>query len=311
MSAAPPERVRGSGGSFDPGAIQKAHGRDGTQPETAFKTIPLRHPWRWFGVGMIVVFILGLADLFIHNPRWQWGVVGDYLFGAPVLEGVLRTIQLTILAELLGITVGIALAVMRLSPNPVLSWSSAVVTWVFRGIPALVLLLFIYYFSALVPQLSVAIPFGPSWGRWETNQVITQMTAAVVGLGLAQAAYVAEIVRGGILSVPAGQTRAALALGMPPLRVMRHVVFPQAMRVIIPPLGNEVISMVKATSLVSVIAYAELLTTVQVIYARTFEQIPLLLVAVIWYGVLTTVLTMLQSYIERRLSKSVKVLKGH
>lgn len=259
---------------------------------------------------MVGFVLLTIADLLINNKGWQWDVVGQHLFSESVLDGVVRTIQLTVLAELLGITVGIALAVMRLSPNPVLAWTSATVTWVFRGIPALVLLLFIYYFSALVPRLSIGIPFGPSWGDWETNKVITQMTAAVVGLGLAQAGYVAEIVRGGILSVPPGQTRAALALGMPPLRVMRHIVFPQAMRVVVPPLGNEVISMLKATSLVSVIAYAELLTTVQVIYSRTFEQIPLLLVAVIWYGFLTTILTVVQSYIERRLAKSQKISRS-
>jgi len=157
--------------------------------------------------------------------------------------------------------------------------------------------------------LSIGIPFGPTWGAWPTNAIVTQTFAAVVGLGLAQAAYVAEIVRGGILSVPPGQTRAALAIGMSPLKTLRHVVLPQAMRVVVPPLGNEVISMLKATSLVSVIAYAELLTTVQTIYARNFQQIPLLLVACIWYGVLTSIATALQIYVERRLSKSAKSQK--
>jgi polar amino acid transport system permease protein len=157
-----------------------------------------------------------------------------------------------------------------------------------------------------VPKLSIGIPFGPYWPIADTNTVVTQMFAAIVGLGLAQAAYVAEIVRGGILSVPYGQSRAAMALGMEPMQVMRHIVFPQAMRVVVPPLANEVISMVKATSLVSVIAYKELLTTVQVTYARTFQQIPLLLVAVIWYGFLTTILTVIQSRIERRLGQSLK-----
>lgn len=272
--------------------------------------VPLRHPWRWFFAAVVLVALLGIADLLINNPRWQWHTVGQYLFSAPILDGVKTTVLLTVLAETVGIGFGVVLAIMRLSENPLLSWSSAAFTWVFRGIPPLVLILFIYFFSALVPVLSIGIPFGPSINIVETNTVVTQMVAAVLGLGLAQAAYVSEIVRSGLLSVSPGQTRAALALGMTPMQAMGRIVFPQAMRVVIPPLGNEIISMVKATSLVSVIAYMELLTTVQVIYARTFEQIPMLMVAVIWYGVLTTALTILQSYIEARLNKSVRVNRG-
>jgi len=296
-------------------SVQENNGLAGRSPAgslspeeagTPLTVVPLRHPWRWAGAAAIAYVLLSIADLLITNPRWQWHTVWDYLFSEPVLLGVLATITLTVLAELVGISFGILLAIMRLSPNPLLSWSSAMFTWTFRGIPPLVMILFIYFFSALVPVLSIGIPFGPSIELVRTNTVITQTFAAVIGLGLAQAAYVAEIVRSGILSVTQGQTSAALALGMTPLQTMRHVIFPQAMRVIVPPLGNEVISMVKATSLVSVIAYMELLTTIQVIYARTFEQIPMLMVAVIWYGVLTTVLTIVQSRIETRLNKSAK-----
>jgi len=279
------------------------------QADGDIKAVPVRHPWRWVATAVILYAVVGLADILITNPRWEWNTVGHYLFSPQVLSGVAHTIWLTVLAEIVGIGFGVALAVMRLSPNPILSWTSAVYTWTFRGIPPLVLLLFIYFLSALIPMLSIGIPFGPTWGAWPTNAIVTQTFAAVVGLGLAQAAYVAEIVRGGILSVPPGQTRAALALGMSPLRALRHVVLPQAMRVVVPPLGNEVISMLKATSLVSVIAYAELLTTVQTIYARNFQQIPLLLVACIWYGVLTSIATALQIYVERRLSKSAKSQK--
>lgn len=302
-----------------PKAIQKQRAlpQDGVLPqpperaagEQTLAVVPLRHPWRWISAAAMLFILLSIADLLITNPRWQWHIVWDYLFSEPVLLGVMNTIVLTVLAEALGIGLGVILAIMRLSENPLLSWSSAGFTWVFRGIPPLVMVLFIYFFSALVPVLSIGIPFGPSIEIVETNTVITQMVAAVVGLGLAQAAYVSEIVRSGILSVSPGQTRAALALGMTPMRAMRYIVFPQAMRVVVPPLGNEVISMVKSTSLVSVIAYMELLTTVQVIYARTFEQIPMLMVAVIWYGVLTTVLTLIQSSIERRLGKSAKTSK--
>lgn len=269
-------------------------------------TVPLRHPWRWVCAAAMAYVLLSIADLLITNPRWQWHTVWEHLFSGPILVGVLNTIILTVLAEIVGISFGILLAIARLSENPLLSWSSAGFTWIFRGIPPLVLVLFIYFFSALVPMLSIGIPFGPSVEIIKTNTVITQMVAAVLGLGLAQAAYVAEIVRSGIQSVSAGQTRASLALGMTPMQSMRHIIFPQAMRVVVPPLGNEIIAMVKATSLVSVIAYMELLTTVQVIYARTFEQIPMLMVAVIWYGVLTTILTAVQAYIEARLNKSAK-----
>lgn len=275
-----------------------------------FVTVPLRHPWRWVGAGLMLFVLLSIADLLITNQRWQWHTVWQYLFSEPILLGVANTLILTVLAEVVGISFGIVLAVLRLSDNPLLSWSSAAFTWIFRGIPPLVMILFIYFFSALVPVLSIGIPFGPSVEVVKTNTVITQMFAAVVGLGLAQAAYVSEIVRSGILSVSPGQTRAALALGMTPLQAMRKIVFPQAMRVVVPPLGNEVISMVKATSLVSVIAYMELLTTVQVIYARTFEQIPMLMVAVIWYAIITSVLTVIQSQMERRLNRSAKNAKG-
>lgn len=298
--------MRRSVRAVDESTIHASDRTTETAPSENIKAVPLRHPWRWVGVAVIIYLLLGGIDFLTTNPRWQWETVWHYLFSEPVLRGVGRTILLTVLAEALGATLGVALAVMRLSPNPVLVWSSAAYTWVFRGIPPLVLLLFIYFLSALVPRLSIGIPFGPSWGSWEANGVITQTFAAVVGLGLAQAAYISEIVRGGILSVPEGQTRAALALGLPPLSVLRHVIFPQAMRVIIPPFGNEVISMLKATALVSVIAYQELLTTVQVIYSRTFEQIPLLMVAVIWYGALTSIATVIQMYIERKLGKSVK-----
>lgn len=275
-----------------------------------FVTVPLRHPWRWVGAGLMLYVLLSIADLLVTNQRWQWHTVWQYLFSEPVLLGVANTLILTFLAEIVGISFGIVLAVLRLSDNPLLSWSSAAFTWIFRGIPPLVMILFIYFFSALVPVLSIGIPFGPSVEIVKTNTVITQMFAAVVGLGLAQAAYVSEIVRSGILSVSPGQTRAGLALGMTPLQAMRKIVFPQAMRVVVPPLGNEVISMVKATSLVSVIAYMELLTTVQVIYARTFEQIPMLMVAVIWYAIITSVLTVIQSQMERRLNRSAKNAKG-
>jgi polar amino acid transport system permease protein len=269
-----------------------------------FRAVPLRHPWRWLATAAIGVLIAMAVHFAVTNPRWRWRVVWHYLFSRPVLEGLGRTLLLTATAITLGLVVGTMLAVMRLSPNPVVAWVSRIYVWALRGIPPLVLLLFIYFLSALLPRISFGVPFGPAFVSGSTNDLITQFTAATIGLGLAEAAYVSEIVRGSILSVSKGQTRAALALGMTPARVTRSIVLPQALRVAVPPLGNQVISMFKATSLTSVIAYSELLTTVQVIYARTFEQIPLLLVACIWYGVLTTVATFGQSWLEKHLARS-------
>jgi polar amino acid transport system permease protein len=273
-------------------------------PHVDFRAVPLRHPLRWLATAVIGVLVAMAVHFAVTNPRWRWHVVWHYLFSRPVLEGLGRTLLLTASAMTLGLVAGTLLAVMRLSPNPVVAWTSRIYVWAFRGIPPLVLLLFIYFLSELLPELSIGVPFGPEFATEPTNKLITQFTAATIGLGLAEAAYISEIVRGGILSVSVGQTRAALALGMTPARVTRSIILPQALRVALPPLGNQVISMFKATSLTSVIAYSELLTTVQVIYARNFEQIPLLLVACIWYGVLTTVATLGQSRLETHLART-------
>jgi polar amino acid transport system permease protein len=227
------------------------------------------------------------------NPRVQWGVFGDFLFDARVLRGVRATLELTVVAMLVGIALGVLLAVMRLSPNPLVSGASWLYIWFFRGTPVLVQLIFWGFVSALYPKISIGIPFGGH------EFAIKPFTAAILGLGLNEAAYMAEIVRGGILSVEEGQTEAAQALGMRRLQIMRRIVLPQAMRVIIPPTGNETISMLKTSALVSVLAYAELLYSVQLIYSQNFKTIPLLIVAAIWYLVFTTILTIGQYYIER------------
>ncbi|WP_312868287.1 amino acid ABC transporter permease [Amycolatopsis pithecellobii] len=272
--------------------------------EGALKVVPLRRPWRWVAAVVVLVLVAMAAHLAVTNERWQWSVVGSYLFSQPVLDGVLRTLELTALAEILGLATGVTLAVMRLSRNPILAWAARIYIWVFRSIPPLVLILVVYFLSALIPQLSIGIPFGPSFVSVETNQVVTQLVAAVTALGFAQAAYISEIVRGAILSISPGQSRAAMSLGMRPGQITRKIILPQAMRVAVPPLGNEVISMLKNTSLVSVIAYAELLTTVQQIYSRSYQQIPLLVVACLWYLALTTVATIGQSFLERHLGRS-------
>ena len=246
-----------------------------------------------------VLAAMGVHTL-VTNTRFQWGVVGQFFFSQAILTGLARTIELTAVAMALGIVLGIVLAVMRLSPNPVLSRASWSYIWFFRGTPVLVQIIFWYNLSALFPKLSLGVPFGPALVSGSVNSIITPFVAAILGLGLAEAAYMAEIVRAGILSVDKGQHQAAAALGMGRLLVMRRIVLPQAMRVIIPPTGNETISMLKTTSLVSVVSFQELLYSAQLIYARNYETIPLLLVASLWYLAATTVLSGFQILVERR-----------
>jgi len=192
---------------------------------------------------------------------------------------------------------------MRFSPNPLVKWASLTYVWFFRGTPVLVQLLFIFNISALLPRLSLGIPWGPEFVSGSANSFVTAFVAALLGLGLNEGAYMAEIVRGGILSVDHGQSEAAAALGMRRSLAMRLVVLPQAMRVIIPPTGNEIIGMLKTTSIVSVIALPELLCSTQIIYARTYQVIPLLIVACIWYLIMTSILTVIQVRLERRFAR--------
>jgi polar amino acid transport system permease protein len=265
--------------------------------------VPVRRPGRWLAAAIVVVLAVTLGHSVATNPRFGWGLVGHYLFSGRVLDGLAVTLELTVIAMAIGITLGVVLAVMRLSPNPLVSSASWAYIWFFRGTPVLVQLLFWSFISALYPRISLGIPFGPQFLHGDANALITPFVAAILGLGLNEAAYMAEIVRAGILSVDEGQTEAAHALGMTRLLTMRRIVLPQAMRVIVPPTGNETISMLKTSSLVSVIAYKELLYSVQLIYAVNFRQIPLLLVASIWYLVVTTVLSIGQYYVERRFGR--------
>jgi polar amino acid transport system permease protein len=244
-----------------------------------------------------------LVHSLISNENFGWATVWDTLFQNSILVGVLHTIELTVLCMILGIIGGIILAVMRLSPNPILSWVSWLYIWFFRGTPLLVQILFWGYIGALFKTVGLGIPFGPEFVTFQTQSLITVFLAAVLGLALNEAAYMAEIVRAGILSIDQGQTEAAQSLGMPGLMTMRRIVLPQAMRVIIPPTGNETISMLKNTALVSVIAYLDLLYAAQLIYSRNYQTIPVLLAASIWYLFLTSLLTLGQYYIERHYSR--------
>lgn len=272
-------------------------------PAGDIRAVPVRHPGRWVAAAVVAVLVAMLAHLLVANPNLQWAVVAQNLTVPAILSGLARTLELTAVAMVLGVLLGVVLAVMRLSPNPIVSGTSWVYIWFFRGTPVLVQLLFWNNLSLLVGKLSLGVPFGPQFVSVSTNTVVTTFVAAILGLGLNEAAYMAEIVRAGIISVDEGQTEAAHALGMSRLQTMRRIILPQAMRVIIPPTGNETISMLKTTSLVIVIAVPELLTSAQIIYSRTFQTIPLLIVASIWYLVVTSVLTVGQYYVERRFSR--------
>ena len=271
---------------------------DAGRPEE-IRAVPVRHPGRWLAAAIVLVLAVAGVRSVVTNPRFEWGVVGEYLFDERVLEGLRLTLELTVIAMAIGVLLGIILAVMRLSPNPLVSGGSWLYIWFFRGTPVLVQLIFWYYIAALYPKISLGIPFGPSFVHPDANSLIKPFTASILGLGLNEGAYMAEIVRAGIISVDEGQGDAARALGMTRLQTMRRVVLPQAMRVIIPPTGNETISMLKTTSLVSVIAVADLLYAVQNIYSSNFKTIPLLIVASIWYLVCTSILYVGQYYLER------------
>jgi polar amino acid transport system permease protein len=276
-------------------------------PAPPIKAVPVRHPGRWVGVAVIAVLAAMLVHSFLTNPNFQWDVVGQYLFSDPVLRGLRNTLVLTVLAMAIGIVGGVLLAVMRLSPNPVLAGAAAVYIWLFRGTPVITQLIFWNFLAALYPRLGLGIPFGPTFVSVDTNAVISVFAASLLGLGLNEAAYMAEIVRGGIQSVDHGQSEAAGALGLSRTQTLRRIVLPQAMRVIVPPTGNETISMLKTTSLVVVIAYFELTVAVQTIYSRTFQTIPLLIVAALWYLALTSVLSVGQMFIERRFGRGFAV----
>jgi polar amino acid transport system permease protein len=265
------------------------------------EAVPVRHPWRWVAAVIVVIVAASLVRSAIDDPNFGWSVVGHNLFNPRIMRGVVKTIWLTGLSMAIGILLGVLLAVMRLSPNRLVSGASWFYIWFFRGTPLLVQILFWSFIGALYKNISLGVPFGgPAIINARADSLIPPTVAVILALSLNEGAYMAEIVRAGFISVSEGQTEAAQSLGMSRLQTMRLVVLPQAIRVIIPPTGNEVISMLKNTSLASVVAFAELLYSVQLIYAVTFQQIPLLLVAVIWYLVMTSVLYVGQYFIERR-----------
>jgi polar amino acid transport system permease protein len=272
---------------------------DDTSPP-AINAVPLRHPWRWVAAVVIIIllalFLYGAAT----NPAYKWNIFWKYLFDQRISLGAWNTIQLTIYSMVLALVLGVTLAVMRLSPNPVFKSVAWVYLWVFRGTPVYVQLVFWGLVPTLYQNLKLGVPFGPTFFELQLQDMAPYFVLAVIGLGLNEAAYMAEIIRAGIASVPEGQSEASTALGMSWTLTMRRTVLPQAMRVIIPPTGNEFISMLKTTTLVTAVPYTlDLYGQQRNISAVIYEPIPLLLVASAWYLAITSVLMVGQYYLER------------
>ncbi|MRH89942.1 ABC transporter permease subunit [Nocardia sp. SYP-A9097] len=274
-----------------------------TEPEP-IKAIPLRRPGRWIAAAVL----LTLVALFLYgaktNPAYHWDTYFKYLRDSKIASGAMVTLELTVLAMAIGVVLGVLLAVMRLSPNPVLRSVAWVYLWIFRGTPVYVQLVFWGLFPSLYKTITVGVPFGPSFAHFDVQHWSAPFFFAMVGLGLNEAAYMAEIVRAGINSVDDGQREASTALGMSWSQTMTRTVLPQAMRVIIPPTGNELISMLKTTSLVTAIPLTtDLYGRARDIYGVNFQPIPLLLVAATWYLAVTSVLMVGQFYLERYYSR--------
>jgi polar amino acid transport system permease protein len=255
--------------------------------------------------------VVVLAAQFLHglatNPFYQWSRFGYWFARPAILRGLWVTLEVTALSAVLGLLGGVVLALARLSRNPVLRTAGWLYIWVFRSVPLIVVLLILFNFSALYKTLSLGVPFGPSLFRFDENKLATELVVATVGLSLNEAAYAAEVVRGGILSVDDGQRAAAAALGLPRWYQFRRIVFPQALRAIVPAYVNQLIGLIKATSLVFYVSLLDVFGQVQTM-SSTYpgDVVPLLLVATTWYVILTSVVSVAQHFIERRLAGAVR-----
>ncbi|MFI7313195.1 amino acid ABC transporter permease [Streptomyces hygroscopicus] len=270
---------------------------------TELKRVKRRRPGVLVANAIVLVLAAMAVTTIFTNPRFEWNTVAKYFFEIRVLKGIGVSIGMTAATMALSLVFGTVVALMRMGESRLMSTAAAAFIWVFRSIPMLVQLLFWYNLAALFPTLSLGIPWGPRFITFDSNTVIGPLTAAIIGLTLHETAYIAELIRSGLLAVPDGQRQAASALGLTPAQVFFRITLPQALRVIVPPMGNELISLLKATSLVSVITLADLLYSVQLIYAKNFQTVPLLIVAAIWYMIITGVITLLQQRLERRLGR--------
>jgi polar amino acid transport system permease protein len=295
---------------------------EAVRPEE-IKAIPVRHPGRWVAAAIIAVLVAMFVHLLLTNDSFQWQFMFDNMFTRPVLIGVRTTVLLTILAMAIGIGLGIVIAVMRLSPNPILSGVAFMYTWFFRAVPRLVLCVLFGNLGIVLKELTVGVPFDRQIGSFfgfnmdttilsiDAATAINGFLAGLLALALSEAAYMAEIVRAGIQSIDSGQTEAATALGMSRTLSTRRIVLPQAMRVIVPPSGNELIAMIKDTSLVAYVPVStELFFQLSAIGSRTFQVFPMLVAALLWYLALTSVLLVGQYFIERRFARGTARVQG-
>lgn len=269
----------------------------------AARLVSRRKPGQWLSAAIVLILVAVIVRSLITNPRFQWGVVGHFFLRPSILDGLVLTLWLTGAVFVVSYAFGIVLAVMRLSSNPVLSSVSFGYVWLFRSVPPLVQLLFWFELASLYPQISLGIPGIRTFATVNTAHLFTGLLAAFVGLTFDMAAFSSEIVRGGLLSVEVGQTEAAKALGLGRGRIFRRIVLPQAMPAIIPASGNLLIGLLKATSIVSVISVHDLLHSVQLIYAQNYLIVPLLLVATLWYIILTSILSIGQFFVERHYAR--------
>jgi polar amino acid transport system permease protein len=289
---------------------------DPARPDT-IRAVPVRHPGRWVAAAAVAVLAAMFIHLLVTNDRFQWSFIWENVFSPPILRGVRTTIIMTVLAMSIGIALGVVVAVMRLSPNPLLSGAAWFYTWFFRAVPRIVLLVLFGNLGILWERLEFGLPFDQQIGAlfgiddfsarifgFDARTVLSGFVAGLLGLALSEAAYMAEIVRAGILSVNPGQTEAAAALGLGRTQTLRRIVMPQAMRAIIPPTGNEMIALLKDTALLAYVPVTnELWFQTQAIGARTFRIFPMLVGACMWYLFLTSLLMIGQNFVERRFAR--------
>ena len=285
------------------------------QPE-AITAVPVRHPGRWVAIVVLAIVAAMFVHMLVTNEAFQWRFMFDNMFRPPIIEGVRTSLLLTVLSMVIGVSLGVVIAMMRLSPNPILSGAAWLYTWFFRAVPRIVLLILFGNLGILYARYEFGLPFDRQLGNLfgidlnarlfglDARTILTGFMAGLLGLALSEAAYMAEIVRAGMKAVDPGQQEAAQALGMARGSTLRRIVLPQAMRVIVPPTGNETIAMLKDTSLVAFVPVTnELFFQLQAIGARTFQVFPMLVAACLWYLAMTSVLMVGQFYVERYFGK--------
>lgn len=278
--------------------------RNGPEKVALNKVVPRKHPGRWIAVALLGIIVAQVINSVIANPNFHWDVFFDYLFAPTVLAGVIWTLVLTFVAMLVGIICAGILVLMRGSENPILQSLAWMWIWFFRGTPLYTQLLFWGLFAVLFPRLSISVPFGPELMGVPTQWIVTAGVAAILGLGLNESAYLAEIFRAGFKAIDRGQTEAAQAIGMSRGRIWWRILMPQAMRTIIPPTGNETIGMLKGTALVLAVPFTlDLMFATSAIANRIYLPVPLLMVAAFWYLVITSVMMVGQYYLERHFGK--------